>query len=102
MLLQIQVLVGSWIFVSFQSNVAGIWTMVLTWTPNATQSGPQGFCAGAIDNSSLQSDPWCITYLVDYTSPNLIRPTVVQGSASPVGTVFANQSTFSITGNFTF
>ncbi|CAF3344321.1 unnamed protein product [Rotaria sp. Silwood1] len=73
-----------------------LWTMALTWTPNATQSGPQGFCAGAIDNHNLQSDPWCITYLVGYTSPNIIRPTVVQGSASPVGTVFANQSIFSI------
>jgi hypothetical protein len=72
--------------------------MTLTWTPIAAQTGPQGFCAGAIDNNNLQSDPWCITYLVDYTSPNLIRPTVVQGSASPVGTVFANQSVFSITG----
>ncbi|UJR38695.1 hypothetical protein I4U23_031361 [Adineta vaga] len=73
-----------------------IWTMVLTWTPTASQYGPQGFCAGAIDNSSLQSDPWCITYLVGYDSPDLIRPTLVQGSASPVGTVFSNQSIFSI------
>ena len=48
--------------------------MTLTWTPQSAQSGPQGFCAGAIDNYNLQSDPWCITYLVDYTSPNLIRP----------------------------
>ncbi|CAF1012841.1 unnamed protein product [Rotaria sordida] len=76
---------------------SGLWHMTLTWTPNITQSGPEGFCAGAIDNHNLQSDPWCITYLVDYTSPNIIRPTVVQGSASPVGTVFANQSIFSIT-----
>ncbi|CAF3340862.1 unnamed protein product [Rotaria sp. Silwood1] len=73
-----------------------LWTLTLTWTPDSTQSGPQGFCAGAIDNHNLQSDPWCITYLVDYTSPNIIRPSVVQGSASPVGTVFANQSIFSI------
>ncbi|CAF1100324.1 unnamed protein product [Adineta steineri] len=74
----------------------GLWIMTLTWTPLATQSGPQGFCAGAIDNSSLQSAPWCITYLVGYDSPNLIRPTLVQGSASPIGTVFSNQSLFSI------
>ncbi len=79
-------------------NVTGLWEMTLTWTPQAAQTGPQGFCAGAIDNYNQQSAPWCITYLVDYTSPNLIRPTVVQGSASPVGTVFANQSLFSIMG----
>ncbi|CAF1140386.1 unnamed protein product [Adineta steineri] len=64
----------------------GLWIMTLTWTPLATQYGPQGFCAGAIDNSSLQSAPWCITYLVGYDSPNLIRPTLVQGSASPIAT----------------
>lgn len=79
-------------------NVLGIWTMTLTWTPTAIQYGPQGFCAGAIDNKNLQSDPWCITYLVGYTSPNLIAPTVVQGTASPIGTVFANHSIFSIMG----
>ncbi|CAF0784749.1 unnamed protein product [Adineta steineri] len=73
-----------------------LWIMTLTWTPIASQDGPQGFCAGAIDNSSLQSAPWCITYLVGYDSPNLIRPTLVQGSASPIGTVFSNQSLFSI------
>ncbi|CAF1049455.1 unnamed protein product [Adineta steineri] len=73
-----------------------LWIMTLTWTPIASQDGPQGFCAGAIDNSSLQSAPWCITYLVGYDSPNLIRPTLVQGSASPIGTVFSNQTLFSI------
>ncbi|CAF1435406.1 unnamed protein product [Adineta ricciae] len=75
---------------------ANTWVMTLTWTPVVGQSGPQGFCAGALDNSSLQSDSWCITYLVDYTSPDLIRPKLVQGSASPVGTVFQNQSMFLI------
>jgi hypothetical protein len=70
----------------------------LTWTPQGAQTGPQGFCAGAIDDNDLQSAPWCITYLVGYSSPNLIQPTLVQGSASPVGTVFANQSIFSIQG----
>jgi hypothetical protein len=77
--------------------------MTLTWTPQAAQSGPQGFCAGAIDNNNLQSDPWCITYLVDYTSLNLTQCTVVQGSTSTVGTVTANQSLFSVQGtNFCF
>ncbi|CAF1532080.1 unnamed protein product [Adineta ricciae] len=75
------------------------WIMTLTWTPIAAQAGPQTFCAAAIDNSSLQSDPWCITYLVNYESPELIRPKVVQGSASPIGTVFSNQSMFSIQGS---
>ncbi|CAF3887084.1 unnamed protein product [Adineta steineri] len=74
----------------------GLWIMTLTWTPIVNQLGPQGFCAGAVDNSILQSAPWCITYLVGYDSPNLILPVLVQGSASPIGTVFSNQSLFSI------
>ncbi|CAF4144587.1 unnamed protein product, partial [Adineta steineri] len=70
---------------------SGLWTMTLTWIPVSTQFGPQGFCAGAIDNSSLQSAPWCITYLVGFASPNLIR-----NSASPVGVISQSQTIFSI------
>jgi len=62
--------------------------MTLTWTPTSDQIGPQGFCAGAIDNRNMQSDAWCITFLVGFESPDLIRITAVQGSASPVGTIF--------------
>lgn len=72
--------------------------MTLTWTPEAVQYGPQGFCAGAVDNNNLQSDAWCITYLVGFESPDLIRTTMVQGSASPIGTIFSNHSLFSIQG----
>ena len=74
--------------------------MTLTWTPQVVQAGPQTFCAAALDNNNLQSDPWCITYLVGYDSPNITRPLVVQGSASPVGTVFQNQSMFFIQGRY--
>ncbi|CAF1575567.1 unnamed protein product, partial [Adineta steineri] len=35
----------------------GLWIMTLTWTPVENQLGPQGFCAGAVDNSTLQSAP---------------------------------------------
>ena len=70
--------------------------MTLLFTPTASQYGPQGFCAAAIDSTGVQSDPWCITFLVGFTAPNLQTPIFVQGSASPVGTVFANQSIFSI------
>ena len=73
--------------------------MTLTWTPTSDQIGPQGFCAGAIDNRNMQSDAWCITFLVGFESPDLIRITAVQGSASPVGTIFANHSSFSIQAN---
>jgi hypothetical protein len=76
----------------------GIYVMTLTWTPEQNQYGPQGFCAGAVDSNNLQSDAWCITYLVGFESPDLIRTQTVQGSASPVGTIFSNQTHFSIQG----
>ncbi|UJR34575.1 hypothetical protein I4U23_027351 [Adineta vaga] len=72
------------------------WTMILTWTPEALQAVPQTFCAAALDNSNLQSAPWCVTYLVNYTAPDLVQPKYVQHSASPVGTVFQNESRFTI------
>jgi hypothetical protein len=79
----------------------GIFSINLLFTPTANQYGPQGFCAGAIDNTNVQSDPWCITFLVGFTAPNLQVPLLVQGTASPVGTVFSNQSIFSIQSNKT-
>ncbi len=76
--------------------------MSLLFTPNASQYGPQGFCAAAVDNTEVQSDPRCITFLVGFTAPNLQTPILVQGSASPVGTVFSNQSVFSIQSQLIF
>lgn len=72
--------------------------MTLTWTPEDNQAGPQGFCAAAVDNNNLQSDAWCITYLVDFLSPDLIRTRAIQGTASPIGTILSNHSIFSIQG----
>jgi hypothetical protein len=74
----------------------GIYMITLLFTPISKQYGPQGFCAAAVDDTNVQSDPWCITFLVGFTAPDLQTPLLVQGSASPVGTVFANQSIFSI------
>lgn len=74
----------------------GIFQITVTWTPTAAQYGPQGLCAGALDNTNVQSEQWCITYLVGFDSPDIIRPTAIQGSASPLGTIFQNHSVFSI------
>ncbi|CAF4116379.1 unnamed protein product [Adineta steineri] len=73
-----------------------VYEIILSWFPIADQYGPQSFCAGAIDTIQLQSNQWCITFLVGFESPDIIRPTMVQGSASPIGTVFQNQTIFSI------
>ncbi|UJR14633.1 hypothetical protein I4U23_001627 [Adineta vaga] len=75
---------------------ANIYHLILRWIPTADQYGPQSFCAGAIDNANLQSNQWCITFLVGFESPDVIRPTLVQGSASPIGTIFQNHTVFSI------
>ncbi|CAF1405774.1 unnamed protein product, partial [Adineta steineri] len=60
-----------------------VYEIILSWIPIAAQYGPQSFCAGAIDTIQLQSNQWCITFLVGFDSPDIIRPTMVQGSASP-------------------
>ncbi|CAF4191673.1 unnamed protein product, partial [Adineta steineri] len=73
-----------------------VYEIILSWIPVADQYGPQSVCAGAIDNIQLQSNQWCVTFLVGIESPDVIRPTMVQGSASPIGTVFQNQTLFSI------
>ncbi|UJR19911.1 hypothetical protein I4U23_023043 [Adineta vaga] len=73
-----------------------IYRIVLSWIPIPDQNGPQGVCIGAVDNTNLQSNQWCITFLVGYKSPDVIRPTIVQGSASPIGTIFQNHTVFSI------
>ncbi|CAF3379894.1 unnamed protein product [Rotaria socialis] len=73
-----------------------LYQIVLSWIPTADQVGPQGFCAGAIDNTTVQFNRWCITFLVGYNSPDLIRATSIQGTASPIGTISSNQTTFSI------
>ena len=79
-----------------------IYVINLLWTPTLNQFGPQGFCAGAVDSTNVQSVPWCITFLVGFTAPNLQPPILVQGSASPIGTIFANHSIFSIQSNASF
>ncbi|CAF1325437.1 unnamed protein product [Adineta steineri] len=73
-----------------------IYEIILSWAPIEAQYGPQSLCAGAIDNIQLQSNQWCMTYLVGFESPAIIQPILVQGSASPIGTVFQNQTLFSI------
>ncbi|CAF0825479.1 unnamed protein product [Adineta ricciae] len=72
-----------------------IFELILTWNVSNTLHGPEPLCAAAVDNFQLQSNQWCVTFVVGYDSPDVIRPTLVQGSASPVGTVFQNQSVFS-------
>ena len=76
--------------------LSGIYQIMLSWIPTASQYGPQGFCAAAVDNTDVQSEQWCITFLVGFESPDIIRPRVVQGSASPIGTIWQNHTLFSI------
>lgn len=76
--------------------LSGIFQIVLSWIPTAAQRGPQSFCAAAVDNTNIQSNEWCITFLVDDQSSDVIRPRVVRGSGSPSGTISQNRTAFSI------
>ncbi len=87
------------LFCFFHLSVIDIYEIILSWIPTIDQYGPQSFCASAIDNASLPSNQWCITYLVGFQAPHIISPRVVQGSASPVGTIFQNNTRFSIESN---
>ena len=84
---------------SIQNPSTGIFVLNFFWIPIAAQYGPQGVCMGAIDNTNVQSNQWCITYLVGFKSPEVIKPTLVQGSASPIGTIFQNHTLFTIQSN---
>lgn len=88
----------SWVCSDMRMILIGVFAINLLWTPSAGQYGPQTFCAAPIDNTNVQGSPWCITFLVGFTGPNLQMPLLVQGSASPVGTIFSNHSIFSIQG----
>lgn len=73
-----------------------LYQVVVEWSPQPSQTGPHGLCMAAVDDTDVPSEQWCITFLVGSDSPDLIQPTMVQGSASPIGTVFSNHTTFSI------
>ncbi|CAF3808683.1 unnamed protein product [Rotaria sordida] len=83
--------------VALVSGTTNQYYITLSWIPVTDQYGPQVFCAAAIDQRQLTGSQYCFTFVVGYRSPELNTPITVQGSASPLGTVFSNHSTFSIT-----
>ncbi|CAF4875754.1 unnamed protein product [Rotaria sp. Silwood1] len=72
------------------------WGVNITWTPLSDQIGLQPFCIAAIDNNGQTSNQYCVMIAVGVTNPYIVAPTFVQGTASPLGTVMATQSRFSI------
>ena len=77
-----------------------MYQIVLIWIPTAAQRGHQGFCGAALDNTNVQSDQWCITFLVDTQSLDVIRPCPIPKSVSPLGTIFQNHTVFSIQSSY--
>ena len=55
--------------------------ITLSWTPTADQRGPEVFCAAPVDNRRLTVSQHCINYVVGFAAPNLIPPTLVQGTS---------------------
>ncbi|CAF1412544.1 unnamed protein product [Adineta ricciae] len=73
-------------------NVAiNVYQINVNWIPTSNQSGPQVFCASAIDNTNVFSNQWCITFLVDSVAPVIIRPT-----PTPPVFIFRDQTLFSL------
>ncbi len=63
--------------------------------------GLQPFCVAAVDNHGLTSAQYCVMFAVTVGgsyNPYLVAPTFVQNTASPIGTVMATQTRFSIEG----
>ncbi|CAF1074084.1 unnamed protein product [Adineta steineri] len=69
----------------------GFYEINFTWSPSASQSGLQGLCVAAVDNLNVQSDQWCITFLVTTISPEVTGPTIVQETVALVDTTFTVQ-----------
>lgn len=65
-----------------------------------TYLGIQPFCVAVVDNHGVWSNPFCFSMAVGGSTPGYISPTIVQGSISPVGTVLATHTRFSIRGIF--
>ena len=61
-------------------------------------TGLQPFCVAAVDNFGQSSDQYCVMIMVNSANPTFFSPTFVQSSASPIGTVMATQTRFSIQG----
>ncbi|CAF3788093.1 unnamed protein product [Rotaria sp. Silwood1] len=72
------------------------WGVTVTWTSPGGQTGLQPFCIAAVDNNDQTSSQYCVMIAVGASNPSIITPTFVQGTASPLGTVMATQSRFSI------
>ncbi|CAF4718722.1 unnamed protein product, partial [Rotaria sp. Silwood2] len=77
-----------------QSNYT--WAIPVIWTLPSSQTGLQPFCIAAVDNNGQTSDQYCVMIAVGANNPSIITPRFVQSTASPLGTVMATQSRFSI------
>ncbi len=56
----------------------------------------------AVDNHGQTSNQYCVMIMVGGVNPILYTPSFVQSTASPVGTVMATHTRFSIQGNNSF
>ena len=68
--------------------------ITLNWVPTANQSGPQSFCAIAVDDTEIESESWCVTFVVGTLAPSLLSPNLNSNFGFPTGTVQANHSYF--------
>jgi hypothetical protein len=60
--------------------------------------GIQPFCMAAVDNHGQIGGQYCVMFAVGGPNAGVLYPTFVQNTASPIGTVMATQTLFSIQG----
>ena len=68
--------------------------MTLNWVPTVNQTGPHSFCAVATDDTDIESESWCVTFVVGTLAPSLQSPNLNANFGFPTGTVQANHSYF--------
>ncbi len=78
--------------VSKLSGTTDQYEVTMSWTPIASQYGPNLICAKAIDSTYLSSDNHCFTVLA-----GIIPPSLVSGTGSPSGLL----SSSTLAGNIT-
>ncbi|CAF1453010.1 unnamed protein product [Adineta steineri] len=65
-------------------NTTVLWSVLLTWTPAAVQVGSQILCAIAIDSDNVQSNQYCMSFIVAVervpSCPGQIIPTTVDST----------------------
>ncbi|CAF3515760.1 unnamed protein product [Adineta steineri] len=85
-----------------QVGSTSVWTVTETWVPDELQLGSQVYCAVATDSDNIQSDQYCLTFMVVPDGqvplcPGDVAPTTSTTTTSTSTTTTSTTSTTSVT-----